>query len=361
MTLTQRYRRLVESGEIRNDPAQSVALQKLERLRCAFETLKRRRPFLGRLFGNSARSGPRGIYLYGGVGTGKSMLMDLFFESTGPLPKRRVHFHAFMQGVQEALHERRKSGSEFVLEPVAEEIARSADLLCLDEMQITDIADAMIVGRLFEQFFKAEMIVVTTSNLRPDDLYANGLNRQLFLPFIELLSDHLDVVHMDGDVDHRKQQLIGERRYFWPDDDAASRAVEAIWKKLTGGVSSPLILKNKGRDIRIPAFCNGIAKAGFSDLCRDALGPGDLLLVANSIRLLLLSGIPLMSDEDRDPARRFVTLIDALYEARIPLVASAAAAPEDLYPSGKGAFEFRRTASRLVEMQSEDWCAECSR
>ena len=361
MTLTQRYRRLVESGEIRNDPAQSDALQKLERLRCAFETSNRPRSFLGRLFGNSARPGPRGIYLYGGVGTGKSMLMDLFFESTDPLSKRRVHFHAFMQEIQEALHERRKSGSEFVLEPVAAEIARSADLLCLDEMQITDIADAMIVGRLFEQFFKAGMIVVTTSNLHPDDLYANGLNRQLFLPFIELLSDHLDIVHMDGDVDHRKQQLIGERRYFWPDDDAASRAVEAIWEKLTGGVSSPLILKNKGRDIRIPAFCNGIAKAGFSDLCRDALGPGDLLLVANSIRLLLLSGIPLMSDDDRDPARRFVTLIDALYEARIPLVASAAAAPEDLYPTGKGAFEFRRTASRLVEMQSEDWCAECSR
>ena len=361
MTLTQRYRRLVESGEIQDDPAQSDALQKLERLRCEFETSNGRTSLLERLFGNPARSRPRGIYLFGGVGTGKSMLMDLYFESAGPLPKRRVHFHAFMQEIQEALHERRKSGSKFVLEPVAAEIARSVDLLCLDEMQITDIADAMIVGRLFEQFFKAGMIIVTTSNLHPDQLYANGLNRQLFVPFIALLTDHLDVVHMDGDIDHRKQQLIGERRYFWPDDEAASRAVEAVWHKLTGGMSSPLILKNKGRDIRIPEFCNGIAKAGFSDLCRNALGPGDLLLVANSIRLLLLSGIPLMSDEDRDPARRFVTLIDALYEARIPLVASAAAAPEDLYPSGKGAFEFRRTASRLVEMQSEDWCAECSR
>lgn len=359
MTLTQRYRRLVESGEIRNDPAQSDALGRLEQLCQVLGTANQRPSLVERLFVRSARPRPRGIYLYGGVGTGKSMLMDLFFEATGPMAKRRVHFHAFMQEVQEALHERRRSGSESVLEPVADGIAASAELLCLDEMQITDIADAMIVGRLFEQFFEAGMTVVTTSNLHPDDLYAGGLNRQLFLPFIRLLTDHLDVVHMDGDVDHRKQQLKGERRYFWPDDDTASRAVEAIWDKLTGGTSNPLILRNKGRDIRIPAFCNGIAKAGFSDLCRDALGPGDLLLVANSIRLLLLSGIPVMSDADRDPARRFVTLIDALYEARIPLVASAAAAPEDLYPSGKGAFEFRRTASRLVEMQSEEWCADC--
>ncbi len=363
MTLPQDYERLVGSGEIVNDPAQSGALKMLEDLRQALESS---RPSSSasrftRLFAGSAPVRPRGLYLHGGVGTGKSMLMDMFFDSVVRVSKRRVHFHPFMQEIQQALHERRRSGCASVLEPVAAKISDSVSLLCLDEMQITDIADAMIVGRLFEQFFQAGVTVVTTSNLHPEGLYADGLNRQLFLPFIKLLTEHLDVVHVDGEVDHRKQQLQGERRYFWPDDEVASNALDSIWDKLTGGATTPLVLRNKGRDVRIPAYCRGIARAGFSDLCREKLGPGDLLLIAGSIKLLLLSGIPVMSDADRDPARRFVTLIDALYESRIPLVASAAAAPEDLYPAGKGAFEFRRTASRLAEMQSDDWFAENDR
>ena len=361
MTLIERYRRLVSDGEIDDDPSQSDALTRLERLRCALVGATSGFPgpgVLRRILGRRVAASPQGgIYLHGGVGVGKSMLMDLFFDAAPTIPKRRVHFHAFMQDVHANLHQLRESGmrNRDPLVPVASAIARSAQLLCLDEMQINDIADAMIVGRLFEQFFDAGMTIVTTSNQAPDDLYPDGLNRQLFLPFVALLKDRLDVVGIDSDTDHRRLRLRGEQRYFWPNDDAAARAIEAIWRGLTGGHSDPLALRNKGRDILIPAFHNGIARACFTDLCRSSLGPGDLLLVAASVRLLLLTDIPRMSDADRDPARRFVTLVDALYESKVPLIATAAAAPERLYTVGRGAFEFRRTASRLVEMQSEDW------
>ena len=284
------------------------------------------------------------------------MLMDMFFEAVRTGRKRRVHFHAFMQEIHEAVHARRRSGARDALAPIIGCTARETRLLCLDEMQISDIADAMIVGRLFEGFLDAGMTIVTTSNERPGDLYRDGLNRQLFLPFVALLEKRLQVLHLDSGTDHRQLHLRGERRYFWPNDGAADQAIDKIWNLLTGGVSEQLLLRNKGRDIRLPSFHNGVARAGFADLCGAALGPGDYLVIARSIRLLVLSDIPRFGDGNRDRARRFVTLVDALYDSRVPLVASAAAAPEDLYREGKGAFEFRRTASRLVEMQRSDWC-----
>ncbi len=356
MTLVQRYSRMVSDGRIVDDPAQARALARLDRLRAELEAPRRAPGILARLF--SARPPPQepGIYLHGGVGTGKSMLMDIFFEAVRMARKRRVHFHAFMQEMHDAVHAQRQSGARDALLPVIGRTARETRLLCLDEVQVTDIADAMIVGRLFEGFLDAGMTIVTTSNQRPGDLYRDGLNRKLFLPFIALIGDRLDVLHLDSDTDHRQQHLRGERRYFWPNDRAADEALDKIWNLLTGGISEQLLLRNKGRDILLPEFRNGVARADFSHLCGSALGPGDYLVIARSIRLLLLTGIPKFGDENRDSARRFVTLVDALYDSRVPLVASAAAAPEDLYPTGRGAFEFRRTASRLAEMQRSDWC-----
>lgn len=351
--LTAVYDTRVEEGVLRPDPAQRAILVELERYRVRLMADKPK-GFFAR-FRTEAPPEHQGLYLWGGVGRGKSMVMDLFFAHCPIQKKRRVHFHAFMQEVQAALHEARKTGVADAIKPVAEAITRDVRLLCFDEMQITDIADAMIVGRLFEQLFAAGVQVVTTSNRHPTELYKDGLNRQLFLPFIDLLSAKLEVVEMLSAKDYRQDRLAGEVVYFTPDDGAAAAALDRIWRDLTGGQHESLTLEVKGRQVVLPRFWAGQARADFDDLCGRPLGPADYLALVEKVKLLMLEHVPQLGPTRANEAKRFVTLIDTLYEAKTRLIMSAAAIPEELYVSGTGAFEFERSASRLREMQAADW------
>jgi cell division protein ZapE len=356
-TLTELYEARVAAGTLRADPAQHAVLGPLEELRLWLEENANRR--VGLFAGLFARpvTPPKGMYLWGGVGRGKSMLMDLFAEATGITQKRRVHFHAFMQEVHRGMHAARQQEVEDALAPVADAVIRDIRLLALDEMQITDITDAMIVGRLFEKLLAAGVVIVTTSNRPPRDLYKTGLNRQLFLPFIALLEDRLLVVELESPTDYRQHRLQGAQVYFHP-ARTATVEIAALWTDLTGGaVGGPLVLQVNGRELTLPRFANGIGRATFWDLCAKPLGPADFLAIAEALRVLILEDIPQLSAANYNEAKRFVTLIDALYEARVRLVASAADVPERLYLEGSGSFEFERTASRLREMQAADWGA----
>ncbi|NPD18655.1 cell division protein ZapE [Alterinioella nitratireducens] len=354
------YDTRVAEGLLRPDPGQREVLLVLEELR---ETLEDRpvappKGLLGRFFKPTIPEGIRGVYLWGGVGRGKSMLMDLFYAHAGIAEKRRVHFHAFMQEIQSGLHEARKTGVDDALKPVADAVARNLRLLCFDEMQITDITDAMIVGRLFEMLFQAGVVVVATSNRPPDDLYKDGLNRQLFLPFIELLNETLTVHEITALTDYRQDRLSGAQTYFHPADDAAKAAIDEIWTDLTGGKSEELVLEIKKREVHLPNYWAGMARIGFDDLCGRPLGPADYLALAGAVKLLVLENVPKLDKSRFNEAKRFVTLIDALYEAKTQLIISAEETPERLYDKGTGSFEFERTASRLREMQSADWAKD---
>jgi cell division protein ZapE len=347
--LTQIYESLIDAGTLRSDPAQLAVLPELERIRAALLN-----PQPGGFF-RKAPPPPKGLYLWGGVGRGKSMIMDLFVDHLGSIPARRVHFHAFMQEIHAAMHAARQRGVDDAIAPVAEDVARQVKLLAFDEMQITDITDAMIVGRLFEKLFQAGVVVVTTSNRVPDDLYKDGLNRQLFIPFIELIKSKLEVWELASPTDYRQNRLSGSPVYFHPLGPAARSEMDAIWADLSGGEAAPLILEVKGRSVEIPQFRSGVARASFFDLCAKPLGPADYLAMAEAVKVLMIDDIPCLSRSNFNEAKRFVTLIDALYEARVRLIASAADAPESLYLEGEGTFEFERTASRLREMQSDGW------
>ncbi len=354
-TLTELYDQRIALGTLRADPAQHAILPLLEDIRLWLETNANRR--VGLFAGLFAKpvTPPRGLYLWGGVGRGKSMLMDLFTEATAITAKRRVHFHAFMQDVHKGMHAARKRGVEDPLAPVADAILADTRLLAFDEMQITDITDAMVVGRLFEKLFAAGVVIVTTSNRPPEDLYRNGLNRALFLPFIDLIRDRCHVVELESPTDYRQHRLQGAQVYFHPAGKVRGE-MDAIWSDLTGGArGEPLVLPVNGRTVEVPRFANGVARATFWDLCARPLGPGDYLAIAQAVRVLMLEDIPQLSASNYNEAKRFVTLIDALYEAKVRLVCSAADEPERLYIEGAGAFEFERTASRLREMQSADW------
>ena len=316
-TVQAEYEARIASGALRDDPVQRAALASLERVRVA--VLDAQSAPKGGWFRKAAPVvGPKGLYMWGGVGRGKSMLMDLLYD-TVDVPKQRSHFHAFMQWVHGAIAQARKDGVDDAIAPVAAELAGRVRFLAFDEMQISDITDAMIVGRLFEALFAAGVVVVTTSNRVPDDLYKDGLNRQLFLPFIGLLKDRMEVHELASDVDYRQTVLEGTQSYFTPS--------------------------------------NAVARAKFWDLCGKPLGAADYLAVADAVRVLVLEGIPPLGRSNYNEAKRFVTLIDTLYEGQVRLIASAAALPEMLYLEGEGVFEFERTASRLREMQGEDWGA----
>ena len=353
--LTEIYETRVAEGKLRADPAQHALLPLLEEMRFWLEDhAAKKRGLLGGMFTKPAQP-PKGAYLWGGVGRGKSMLMDLFFDATEIEAKRRVHFHAFMQDVHRGMHAARKTGVEDALAPVADDLIHDLRLLCFDEMQINDITDAMIVGRLFEKLFAAGVVVVTTSNRPPGDLYKDGLNRALFLPFIDLISDRLDVVELQSPTDYRQHRLAGAQVYFQPAASARGD-IAAIWLDLTGGAGgAPLRLPVNGREVELPRFANGIGRASFWELCAKPLGPADYLAIARAVRVLILEDIPQLSSYNYNEAKRFVTLIDALYEARVRLICSAADVPERLYLEGSGSFEFERTASRLREMQAADW------
>ncbi len=354
-SLTEIYESRIAAGALRADPAQQAVLPRLEALRVWVESQgERKRGLLAGLF-RKEDPPPKGLYLWGGVGRGKSMVMDLFVAATDSPATRRVHFHAFMQEIHHAMHEARKTGVDDALAPVAAAIIRDLRLLAFDEMQITDITDAMIVGRLFEKLFAGGVVVVATSNRVPEDLYKDGLNRNLFLPFIALLRERMEVVELHSPHDYRQHRLAGAQVYFHP--AATARAeMEAIWRDLSGGGAvAPLILPVTGRKVELPCFANGVGRASFWDLCAKPLGPADYLAIASAVRVLILEDIPQLSSANYNEAKRFVTLIDALYEARVRLIASAADEPERLYLEGAGTFEFERTASRLREMQGADW------
>ncbi|QFT97815.1 AFG1-like ATPase [Roseovarius sp. THAF8] len=347
-TVPDRYERLIDEGVLKRDEAQVAVVEELERLRADLAQPQKKGFFRKQV------EAPKGLYIWGGVGRGKSMLMDMFVETLS-VPKRRVHFHAFMQEVHAGMHKARAAGKEDALAPVAKAVAESVRCLAFDEMQITDITDAMIVGRLFESLFESGVTVVTTSNRVPDDLYKDGLNRQLFLPFIELLKERMVIHEMVSPTDHRQGRLAGSPTYFTPVNPEARAKINEVWKDLTDGKGEPLTLVVNKREVEIPAFHNGVARATFYDLCGRPLGPADYLALAQAARVLVLENIPQLSRSNFNEAKRFVTLIDALYEAKVKLICSAAAAPEYLYVEGEGSFEFERTASRLREMQSDGW------
>jgi len=349
MSLTDRYRKAVAQGELKPDAAQARAVARLSVLARA---LKSYRP--GRWFGGKP---PRGLYLWGDVGRGKSMLMDLFFAEAKVARKRRVHFNEFMVEAHAAIHaERQRAGHSDPIPPVARAIADAATLLCFDEFQVTDVADAMILGRLFEQMFERGVVIVATSNTPPDRLYEGGLNRQLFLPFIAAIKQRLEVVGLDGPVDYRLHRISGIAVYLHPLGPETDAKMDAAWLRLTdckkGAAQTLTVL---GRSLRVPQAARGAARFEFADLCARPLAGADYLAIAHAFHTVLIDHIPHLSSERRDEARRFVLLIDTLYDEGVKLICSAAAAPEELYVEGDGAEAFRRTVSRLHEMQSDDY------
>jgi cell division protein ZapE len=360
------YRERLKDQTLKPDPAQEAAVRALSRLEGELNALGE--PSFGFSLFRAKPAPIRGVYLWGPVGRGKSMVMDMFFDSAPIDKKRRVHFQAFMAETHALIGEWRKGDSTARRErfghakgddpvpPVAALIADRTRLLCFDEFQVTDIADAMILGRLFEALFERGIVLVATSNRPPDDLYKDGLNRQLFLPFIELLKTRLEIVTVGGETDYRLDRLRAARVYFSPLDDEAETGFEALWRDmLDGAEETGATLEVLGRKLRLPHAAGGLLRASFASLCATALGPQDYLAVAAHFHTVFLEAIPVLSAERRNEARRLVDLIDALYEAGARLVVLAAAEPDALYPAGDGAFEFERTASRLHEMRSASW------
>jgi len=363
------YRARVADGEIISDPAQAAAAERLQDLWAKLRgynphPAKPPNGWVGRLLHrkqvDELEDRPNGLYLVGEVGRGKSMLMDLFFEAAEVPRKKRIHFHEFMQDAHRRFHQIKRDNPNIAdpIPPLADLIAGEAALLCFDEFQVHDIVDAMILGRLFEALFARLVVVVATSNTTPDDLYKGKPGRDAFLPFISLLKRHLDVLVLEASRDYRRERMHGLKAWYVPANRAADAALDHVFDELTAGhqphASS---LTVSGRKLVVPHTAAGCARFDFAALCGVPLGPGDYLALATHYPILLIDGIPRLSPDNFDEARRFVTLIDALYEHRVKLYASAAAMPDELYRSGEGAKIFERTASRLEEMQSEEYMA----
>lgn len=361
--ISARYAELVAAGELRPDPEQRAAAQRLDHLQQALESPPPA-GLVGRLLGRRPPA-PRGLYLWGGVGRGKSMLMDLFHDCLAITAKRRVHFHAFMLEVHARLREARRSETGDPIPPVAAAIAAELQVLAFDEMVVNNSADAMIMSRLFTALIRDhQLVIVTTSNRAPSQLYKDGLNREHFLPFIALIEQELDVLALNGPHDYRLERLAGIASWHTPLGEAATAQVREAFFRLTdyppedsAHVPSAALELGGGRVLHVPKSLKGVAVFSFKRLCGEARGAADYLAIAQTYHTVILVGIPQLGPENRNEAARFVTLIDALYENRVKLFATAAAEPEQLYPAGDGAFEFERTVSRLKEMQSDDYLA----
>ncbi|SNY90660.1 cell division protein ZapE [Cohaesibacter sp. ES.047] len=364
------YNSKVEHGEIEGDPQQRALAERFDRLqeRVSQKRLSRKTSSLGWLF--AKRQPPeivKGLYVWGAVGRGKTMVMDLFFEIAPVKRKGRFHFHEFMRDMHARIKVARadiKAGvikGEDPIRPVADDLADELKLLCFDEFSVTDIADAMLLGRLFTRLFERGVVVVATSNVEPSQLYKDGLNRQLFLPFIELLKQQCEIVCLDARTDFRMEKLSGEEVFLYPDDDSAKCRFQAMWESL---IEAPRAasdsVAHQGRSIHVPEAWHGMARFHFGDLCANPLGASDYLRLCSLYHTVFIEGIPLLGRFNRNEAKRFIILIDTLYDNHIRLIATAAASPLDLYTDDNGteAFEFHRTASRLVEMQSRDYLSQ---
>jgi len=357
--LRDRYREMLHSDAISPDPAQAMAVEKLQLL--ANRVARYKRPSRTDTFSFFTRKRgevPSGLYIFGGVGGGKTMLMDLFFDSVAIDAKRRDHFHAFMADVHERAGHFRKTAKGDPIEQVGKDIAREARLLCFDEFHVTDIADAMILGRLFATLFEAGVVLVATSNVPPRALYKDGLNRNLFEPFIEELEQRVELLELSAAQDYRLEKLSGSPLYFTPLDETANAALQDVWARLTGCESGePREIAVAGRVLKVPEAAMGAARFSFDALCAQPLGSNDYLALARSFHTIFIEGVPVMGPEKRNEARRFINLIDTLYDTRTSLVMSAEAEPDALYRSGDGAHLFERTASRLIEMRSSEYLA----
>ncbi len=359
------------AGEIHADPVQERIVLRLQAVHDQLTAMAAHpaRPGLLARWGLGRApkpvSGPHGLYIWGPVGRGKSMLMDLFFADAPVARKRRVHFHEFMLEVQERLHRRReKLAAEGAppeadtIVPIAREIAAETRLLCFDEFQVTNIADAMILARLFETLFDQGMTVIATSNRRPDDLYKDGLQRDRFLPFIDLVKQRLEVLELGGDQDYRMNRLRNFDAYLTPLGAWASAKLDEAFRALAAGADGePRVLRTQGRDVEIPRAAPGVAMAHYLDWCAKPMGAADFLCIAENFHTVIMADIPKMGPDSQDKAARFVTMIDELYEKKVKFICSAAMAPAGLYVDGDGSFEFQRTVSRLMEMQSPEYLA----
>jgi cell division protein ZapE len=366
--VSSRYEALVGSGAIERDPAQVALVAKLDDLVAALAARRgqRKSGALGWLFAKPEAPDPTGLYIWGSVGRGKTMLMDLFFQSLTMRRKRRAHFHAYMADVHERIHAWRQAlkrgevTGDDPIRPVAAALAEEARVLCFDEFAVVDIADAMIVGRLFTALFEHGVVVIATSNVPPDDLYRDGLNRTLFLPFIELVKERTEVVQLDARTDFRLEKLGDSPVFFTPADDTARRGIDDLFARLTRGAPpKPAKLKVYGHPVEVPAQALGVARFPYEALCKRPLGASDYIEIARAYHTVIIDGVPALKPSQRDEARRLITLIDILYERRVKLLMSAETEPQGLFEAETGAeaFEFARTVSRLAEMRSRGYLA----
>jgi cell division protein ZapE len=362
--LLARYDALIASGELRADTDQRAAAERLDRLQHELEAPPASTGIIGKLFGSKPAPPPRGLYIWGGVGRGKSMLMDLFHDTLALPAKRRVHFHAFMLEVDRLIAAERKAQRPDPLMAVALAMAGQLRCLAFDEMVVTNTADAAIMGRFFAALMGAGTVIVTTSNRPPRDLYKDGLNRSLFLPFIDLVEREMDVLSLNGPTDYRLDRIGGLALWHAPIGEAATAQVREAFFRLTdfepedaAHVPSGELDLGGGRTLHVPKSLKGVGVFSFKKLCAANRGAADYLAIAQAYHTVILVGIPILGPENRNEAIRFTKLIDALYEQRVKLFVTAAAVPEALYPTGDGAFEFERTVSRLNEMQSDEYMA----